>query len=89
MKITPKNLIYHELIGLKVKVHDSPNKALLGLEGKIVFETKNMLFLESDGKIKKIPKYPNIFEFYLEEGDRVIVNGKDLLRRPEDRLKKM
>ncbi|MEM4311439.1 MAG: ribonuclease P protein component 1 [Nitrososphaerales archaeon] len=89
MKITPSNLIYHELIGLKVRVYNSPNKYLLGLIGKVAYETKNMLLLEKDGKIKKIPKFPNIFEFYLDDNTKVYVNGRDLLSRPEDRLKRL
>ena len=69
-----------ELIGSYVKVVDSKNKTLVGLEGKVIDETKNTITLE-DGK--KIIKSHVIFEV-----DGEIVEGKTIQKRPEDRIKK-
>ncbi|HID17906.1 TPA: ribonuclease P protein subunit, partial [Candidatus Bathyarchaeota archaeon] len=43
MKITPRNLVNHELIGLKVKVKRCRNQQLVKFEGLVVDETRNML----------------------------------------------
>jgi len=86
--ITPKNLIKHELIGLKVKVTDSKNKYQVGIEGKVIDETKNTLIIETKKGLKRLPKDQCVFSFYLPSGERVRVNGKVLVARPEDRVKK-
>jgi len=72
-----------ELIGKKIKIIESKNKSLIGIEGYVVDETKNMLFIESDGKIRKIVKDQCIFEI---DGKRI--EGKDIAKRPEERIKK-
>jgi ribonuclease P protein subunit POP4 len=59
MKLTPQNIIHHELIGIDTKVVDSTNSSLVGIEGKVVDETKNMLVIEE----KKIPKSCSSFMF--------------------------
>jgi ribonuclease P protein subunit POP4 len=82
IKITPKTLVRHELIGLKCRVVRASNPEIIGVEGTVADESKNMLVIESD-KRRKIPKKDVIFRFELEEP--VIVNGKLLLGRPEDR----
>lgn len=86
--ITPENLVRHELIGLKVRVVKSSNKLNVGLTGKIVDETRNMLVIEkSSGKEARIAKESSVFSF--EVGPVwVRVDGKVLVGRPEDRIKK-
>ena len=80
-----ENLWKHELIGLRTKVADSGNPSLIGLEGKVVGETKNLLILEINGNEKKVPKKDCTFSF---PQYKVRINGKVLLARPEDRTKK-
>jgi ribonuclease P protein subunit POP4 len=85
---TPENLVRHELIGLNVKIVQSLNKTHAGLGGKVVDETRNMLFIEkADGKEIAIPKEVTVFSF---EVGRVWVkiDGRLLVGRPEDRIKK-
>jgi len=53
MRLTPQNIIHHELIGLDTKVVDSTNRSLIGIEGRIVDETKNLLTIETDARKKK------------------------------------
>ena len=96
MKITPDNLLQHELIGLRTEVEDSSNRNMRGLCGTIVDETRNMIVIvEEHRKEKKIPKAGNVFVFELPEEDasgrmriRMRVRGDMLVSRPEDRIKK-
>lgn len=89
IKITPKNILQHELIGLKAEVKQAKNKLNEGIKGIVVNETKNMLWIENEkGKIKKIPKKDTIFMFILPDGKKVLVDGNAILARPEERIKK-
>jgi ribonuclease P protein subunit POP4 len=88
MPITPYNLVRHELIGLEVEIKNSTNKNQMGLKGKVVDETFKTLKIETDKGEKVIPKDITIFIFTLPNGTRVQVEGKILLGRPEDRIKK-
>jgi ribonuclease P protein subunit POP4 len=86
--ITPKNLVRHELIGLKVRVVEALNKSNVGMEGKVVDETRNTIVIEGKNVNKSLVKEQCIFLFYLPSGERVKVEGKVLVGRPEDRIKK-
>ena len=86
--ITPKNLIRHELIGLEVKIKSSTDPTLKGVKGKVVDETYNMLVIETSKKEIKVPKKNCVFVFTLPSKLKVQVDGKLLVGRPEDRIKK-
>jgi len=83
----PSNIIKHELIGLNIKVLQSTNKAIIGIKGKVVDETKNMFIIKSNDGEKKVPKKENTFEVHLPDGNVVEVKGALLIGRPESRLK--
>ena len=85
--ITPKNLVRHELIGLRAKVSSSSNKSMIGTAGKVVNETKNMLVLRTARGIRKIGKTTSDFIFTLPDRRKVEVRGKIIEMRPEDRTK--
>lgn len=85
MPIAPENLIYHELIGLRVEVLDSSNPSLRGLKGKVIYETKKTLVIEN-GRTRRIPKQDTIFVFQLPNQQKVKVDGNLLLALPEDRI---
>ena len=87
MAITPKNLIQHELIGLKAQVLESSNKSQQGIEGLVVDETKNLIAIETPGGIKRIQKKDASFIFVLPGHEKVKVSGNRLLARPEERVK--
>ncbi len=74
--------IRKELIGLTIKIVDSKNKANIGLEGKIIDETKNLLIIKSKGKIRKIIKKDVVIEINKKK-----IRGEQLIGRPEERLK--
>ena len=83
--ITPENILSHELIGLETRVY-SKDKNKQKIKGKVIDETKNLMIIEKNGEIKKIPKKEVIFEF--EIGKKTVkVNGKKILFKPEQRLK--
>jgi ribonuclease P protein subunit POP4 len=85
--ITPKNVIRHELIGLRAEVTESSNKFNVGISGKVVDETKNTLVIKTKKGEKKIQKHQAKFMFMLNE-KKVVVDGSLLVARPEDRVKK-
>ncbi len=74
------------LIGFEAEVVNSSSKKFMGLKGKVIDESKNMLQIESNGMIKRIPKKGNLFQIC--EGARCTkVYGKEILYRPEEKAK--
>ncbi|MEM3506098.1 MAG: ribonuclease P protein component 1 [Candidatus Bathyarchaeia archaeon] len=86
-KITPQNILKHELIGLEACIKNSNNKQLIGIKGKIIDETKNIIVILQNGKPKRIPKNVLMLEVKLPDGSLVEIDGKAIMARPEDRLK--
>jgi ribonuclease P protein subunit POP4 len=80
-----RRLMKGELIGLKVRVAQSKDPTLVGVEGKIVDETKHLLVIENKGKEKKLVKAICRFEFPTQ---KVRLDGKRIMYRPEDRIKR-
>ena len=88
MRIQPTDIVRSELIGLEVEVVEASNKSLVGLKGLIVDETKNTLSIEGEGFLKKVIKSQVIINI-LFQGQTFQIDGKVLVGRPEDRLKKI
>ena len=86
--ITPTNVVRHELIGLHTKVVKSKNKANLNIEGKLVDETYKALVIEQKNKEKVILKDAVVVQLVLPDKKKVEVDGKLLVARPWDRIKK-
>jgi len=84
--ITPKNLIRHELIGLKVSIAESTNKDNIGINGIVVNETKHMLTIKTKKGLKKVAKKTSTFMFTIN-GKKVKVDGKRIEKKPENRIK--
>ncbi|MEM1644293.1 MAG: ribonuclease P protein subunit [Ignisphaera sp.] len=91
MLLTKKFILYHELIGLKVRILSHSDPTLIGKSGIVIDETLNTLVILDGSKNRKIrvSKYYGVFEFELPSKERVIVDGVLLHGRPEDRLKRM
>lgn len=85
----PSDLIYHELIGLKVEVESSPDPDQVGLSGVVVDETHHLLVLETPRGRRLIPKSHRVFLFTLPSGRRVRVLGDKIVGRPEERVKRV
>lgn len=79
-----KKVYPYELIGQEIEVVASRNPSNLHLQGKVVDETKYMLKIEHQGKVKSLLK-ENI-TFQLKKNQKVI-QGKTLVKRPEERIK--
>ena len=88
MNIQPTDLARSELIGLTVEVVDAKNKSLIGLSGLIVNETKSTLSIEKAGLVKKVIKSQIKFNIMFK-GQTFQIDGKIVVGRPEDRLKKV
>ncbi len=90
MRINPKNILRHELIGLQAEVVEAQNPYLVGIKGIVLDETKNTLVIgEPGGERKTVLKFQAVFRFILPDGTKVLVDGKYLVGRPEERLKKL
>ena len=88
MTISP-NIVQHEFIGVEARVVKSSNPDVVGIMGKVVDETRNTFtILNNDGEKKVIIKDTAIFEFVVSNGTVVEIDGKIIMGRPEDRLKK-
>jgi len=88
MPITPKNILFHELVGLHVKLLRPACQSLAGLDGTIVDETANTVVVRRiDGRIARVLKKHNTFNITLPSGKDVLVHGDLILGRPWDRIK--
>ncbi len=87
MKVTPE-IVRQEFIGIQAKITNSTHFGYSGVSGKIVDETRNTFTFLDGGKRKIIAKKPNVFHLEFPDGTVVMIEGKLLVGRPEDRLKK-
>ena len=86
--ITPQNIFRHELIGLTVEIIDSNHKEFIGIKGIVIDETRNTITVDTNDIEKRIPKENVVLLFTLPTGEQVAINGKVIVARPEDRIKK-
>lgn len=87
MALNHHNIKQHELIGLEVRIIHATNPSQIGMRGVIVDESQNTLTLRENGKLKKVLK-PQI-KMEVEVGDGVVeIDGKVLVGRPEERIKR-
>jgi len=87
MKVTP-DIIRYEFIGAEGKVARSPHECYVGLGGKVIGETKNTFTFLREGKAKSVVKELAVFDFKFDDSTIVEIDGKLLVGRSEDRLKK-
>jgi ribonuclease P protein subunit POP4 len=87
MNVTP-DIIRCELIGTEAKVAKSRHNCNVGLSGKVMDETRNTFTILHEGKRKTLLKETSVFDFRFSDGTVVEIDGKLLVGRPEDRLKK-
>jgi len=87
MKVTP-DIIRHEFIGTQAKVARSRHSGYVGISGEVVDETRNSFAILHQGRKKRVMKDSSFFHFRLSDGTLVEIDGRLLVGRPEDRLKK-
>ncbi|MBT4539672.1 ribonuclease P protein subunit [Candidatus Woesearchaeota archaeon] len=78
-----KRMYPHELVGQIINIVAATNKTLVGLQGKVVDETKFTIKIEVNGSFKTVLKKG--ISFALSNGE--IVEGNTIIKRSEDRLK--
>lgn len=69
-RITPENLVYHTLIGLKTVVAESTNPDMVGIGGVVVDETRNTLVINQGLSVVK-----NRVRTALQSGIDNAING--------------
>ncbi len=84
MPLTPKNVVIHELIGLRVRVIHHPDPTLIGFTGMVEDETLNTLVISS----RTVSKRGAIFLFEIKKGKWVPVKGEEIMFRPWERTKR-
>ena len=83
--ITAENITSHELIGMDTKVTSASNPQIIGLNGRIVDETKSMIKISTINGVKSIVKAGSNFKFTIANKE-VIVNGSMIAKRSFDRF---
>lgn len=87
MKITSE-IINQEFIGTQSRITQSSHAGYLGISGKIIDETKNTFLIQHENETKRIIKDVAVFHFTFPDGTTIEIDGKLLVGKPEDRLKK-
>ncbi|MGD0495243.1 MAG: ribonuclease P protein component 1 [Candidatus Bathyarchaeia archaeon] len=87
MKVTP-DIIRCEFIGAEAEVSKSSHNGYVGISGHITDETRNTFTIACHGEKKAVPKGSSTFRFEFPDGTVVEIEGRILVGRPEDRLKK-
>jgi ribonuclease P protein subunit POP4 len=87
MKVT-SSIVQHEFIGLETKVVRSSNPQAVGIAGRVIDETRNTLTILNKGKKTVVIKDTSVFDFVMHNGTVVEIDGKVIVGRPEDRIKK-
>lgn len=82
-----KNIVLHELVGLNAEVINSSDRAQIGIKGKVIRETKSLLFLDDNKTAKKIVKKISTFKFS-DGRDDFVVDGEEIDFRPYERTEK-
>ena len=72
-----------DLIGQEVTISDSKNKEIIGINGKIIMETKNMIVMNTKNGKRSIPK--NICQLS-NNGEVIQTDSTKLNKRPHERL---
>jgi len=87
MKITPA-ILQHEFIGLNAKVVRSTHPNYVGIAGKVIDETRNTLLILHKNERKAVVKEVAVFHFTMPDGTVLEIDGKAIIGRPENRVKK-
>ena len=83
--ITIGNITSHEFIGLYTEITKSTNSQIVGLNGRIINETKSMFTINTEKGVKSIAKSQNSWKFSIEDKD-IIIEGTKIAKRPYDRI---
>ncbi|MGM0371899.1 MAG: ribonuclease P protein component 1 [Halobacteriota archaeon] len=82
MTLSPETLPGHELIGLRVRVATSTDPTRVGIEGRVVDETKHTLLIERDSGEVRVPKAGTTFEFVITDEAAASAKGAGTVAQP-------
>jgi len=82
------SIVQDEFLGLESMVVKSLNPNTVGIAGKVVHETRNTFTISQNGEHKVLVKDTSVFSFIMTDGTVVEIDGKTIMGRPEDRIKK-
>ena len=88
MRITPQNIVKHELVGLSTHDVESKYPNHVCRQGDILGESKEMLQIGTEHGTIAVPKGICVFDMSLPDSTVVRIDGGLLRGRPEDRMKK-
>ncbi|MFW9787085.1 MAG: ribonuclease P protein component 1 [Candidatus Thorarchaeota archaeon] len=88
MRITPHNIVRHELVGLSTHIIESKDPNHVCRKGIILGETKEMFQIGTEHGTIAVPKDICVFDMTLPDNSVVRIDGGLLRGRPEDRMKK-
>jgi ribonuclease P protein subunit POP4 len=87
VKATP-DVIRCEFIGIEAQIVKSPHSDYVGISGKVIDETRNTFIILREGKSEVVVKDSAVFRFKFHDGTIFEIDGKTLVAKPEDRLKR-
>jgi ribonuclease P protein subunit POP4 len=88
MRITPQNIVKHELVGLSTHIVESRDPNQVCRKGIILGESKEMIQIDTNEGTITVPKGICVFDMTLPDNTVVRIDGGLLRGRPEDRMKK-
>lgn len=82
-----KNIVLHELIGLRAEVAACKDGSQRGIRGTVVDETKNTLVILTKAGTRRVGKRISTFKFI---ADKTVftVQGEEIAFRPYERIEK-
>lgn len=87
MRVKP-TIAQQELIGLEAQVAKSSNPYNIGIAGFVIDETRKTFTILQKGRKKTVMKKQTVFNFTFPNQTTVEIEGRILLGRPEERLKR-
>jgi ribonuclease P protein subunit POP4 len=83
------DVVREEFIGTNAAVASSTHAGYLSIIGPVLGETRNTFLIQQDGVAKTVVKDQAVFQFQFSDGTVVEIDGKLLMGKAEDRVKKM
>ena len=83
--ISIDNIASHEFIGLETQIASSSNPQIVGLNGRIIEETKSMFRINTKNGPKLIAKSNNNWKFTIQN-KQITIDGSKITKRPFERI---
>ncbi len=83
--ITSENIRSHEFIGLETKIVRSTNPQVIGLNGRVINETKSMFTINTENGTRSVPKNTSDWKFSIQNKN-IVIHGNEISKRPFDRI---